>query len=227
MEKNLNIEIDWHAITVLAYGDLLEQGYSTFPIDPLEYHRPGLHILSYQQYEQLAKVAGQPLDSRFQEYIEEGFCVDGLRPGIKLIFYDELKYRPRKDHTLFHEIGHAVCKHKKHGAWEEIVAHFYAAQIRAPNAIINELKNRGYWVTKQLLMEVFGLSDESAQKKMTYLARFPNLHPTEYDQQIVIMFAPYLNRTYPAIISMIADEYESEITDLREDWVYETRRRRL
>lgn len=68
-------------------------------------------------------------------------------------------------HTLWHEIGHIKCGHKKHSEREEIEAHFFAAQANAPNILIKAISQRGYSINVPFLVECFGLSKEAAEKK--------------------------------------------------------------
>ena len=127
----------------------------------------GVMISSYQNY---AKKTGLSMDEiTLGHELEDAFLLKGLRPGLTLILYNKEKYGPRMKHTLWHEIGHVKCDHKKHSEKEEIEAHFFAAQANAPNVLIKTIAKRGYKIDVRFLMECFGLSEEAAQKKMGYL----------------------------------------------------------
>ncbi len=183
-------------ITSLAYEELLNEvkcGY--FPIDLPEHRKDDLIVTSYQKYAELTNTSVYHL--MLGDKYSDGLSWKELRPGVQLLLYDKEKYPPRLRHTFFHEIGHIKCEHKKHGDIEEVEAHFFAAQTLMPNAIISEIKRRGYIINKKLLMQNFGISNEAAENKLAYLDKYPDTHTNHLDEEIILAFENHLNNLFP------------------------------
>ena len=134
------------------------------------------------------------------------------------ILYNKEKYGPRMKHTLWHEIGHIKCGHKKHSEQEEIEAHFFAAQANAPNILIKAISQRGYSINVSFLVECFGLSKEAAEKKMEYLQKYSFNHSNEYDDLVQLQFAQYLNQKYPTKTNHYYDDYFEDMEKERQGW---------
>ena len=157
------MNFDWAKITSLAYLTLLELDIHEFPIPAKKIKCKDVIISSYQKY---AKITGLPIEKiTLGHELEDAFLLKGLRPDVTLILYNKEKYGPRMKHTLWHEIGHIKCGHKKHSEREEIEAQFFAAQANAPNILIKAISQRGYSINVPFLVECFGLSKEAAEKK--------------------------------------------------------------
>lgn len=207
---------EWSKITSLAYLTLLELDIKEFPISSKKIKCKDVMISSYQKY---AKKTGISIDEiTLGHELDDAFLLKGLRPNLTLILYDKEKYGPRMKHTLWHEIGHVKCNHKKHGEHEEIEAHFFAAQANAPNILIKAIANRGYKIDINFLMECFGLSEEAAKKKMTYLNKYSFEHSNEYDDVVLIQFKSYIDKKYPPKIERFYDDYFDELDRERENW---------
>ena len=210
------IMFEWSNITSLAYLTLLELNIQEFPIPAKKIKCKGVMISSYQNY---AKKTGLSMDEiTLGHELEDAFLLKGLRPGLTLILYNKEKYGPRMKHTLWHEIGHVKCDHKKHSEKEEIEAHFFAAQANAPNVLIKTIAKRGYKIDVCFLMEYFGLSEEAAQKKMGYLNKYGFDHSNEYDDIVQMQFANYIDAKYPPKTKYFYDEYYDELDRERESW---------
>jgi len=121
-------------------------------------------------------------------------------------------------HTLWHEIGHIKCGHKRHGEQEEIEAHFFASQTNAPNALIKLIAKRGHTVDANFLVQCFGLSQESAKKKMEYLTKYHFSHANEYDEALQVQFMRFINAKYPQKAKRINDDYHDELEQERKSW---------
>lgn len=210
------IMFEWSKITSLAYLTLLELNIQEFPIPAKKIKCKGVMISSYQNY---AKKTGLSMDEiTLGHELEDAFLLKGLRPGLTLILYNKEKYGPRMKHTLWHEIGHVKCDHKKHSEKEEIEAHFFAAQANAPNVLIKTIAKRGYKIDVRFLVECFGLSEEAAQKKMGYLNKYGFDHSNEYDDIVQMQFANYIDAKYPPKTKYFYDEYYDELDRVRESW---------
>ena len=207
---------EWSKITSLAYLTLLELNIQEFPIPAKKIKCKDVMISSYQKY---AKKTGCSIDEiTLGHELEDAFLLKGLRPGLTLILYDKEKYGPRMKHTLWHEIGHVKCNHKKHGKKEEIEAHFFAAQANAPNILIKTIAKRGYNIDRSFLMDCFGLSGEAAKKKMDYLNEYGFEHTNEYDDIVLMQFKAYIDLKYPPKTQRYFDDYFDELDKERESW---------
>lgn len=207
---------EWSKITSLAYLTLLELDIQEFPIPSKKIKCKDVMISSYQKY---AKKTGLSIDEiTLGHELDDAFLLKGLRPNLTLILYDKEKYGPRMKHTLWHEIGHVKCNHKRHGENEEIEAHFFAAQANAPNILIKTIANRGYKIDINFLMECFGLSEEAAKKKMTYLNKYGFEHSNEYDDVVLMQFKSYIDKIYPPKTKSFYDDYFDELDRERENW---------
>lgn len=175
---------NWKEITSLAYLTLLELNLHEFPIPINKIKCKGVKLISYQEY---AKKTGFTIEEiTLGNELRDAFLLKGLRPDITFILYDKEKFNARIKHTLLHEVGHIKCDHKKHGEKEEIEAHFFAAQANAPNVVIKAIANKGYNIDFKFLMQCFGLSEESAKKKMYYLAKYGFEHSNDFDDVLLV-----------------------------------------
>lgn len=208
-------------LTALAYETLLNQRFSSLPIEPTEYTSDDITIATFQDYSRITGVSMWDLTSDLD--LTDGYVCTGLRPGLKLILYNDAKMEARKNHSLCHEIGHIKAGHNKHGGLEEIEAHFFASQMLVPNALAAEIKRRGYRINIDILISKFGISKEAAEKKMQYLKKFPEIHKNDLDDVILAQFAEFLNSTFPKHISATVYERDLEYEDQRREWAY-TRR---
>ena len=210
------MRFDWAKITSLAYLTLLELDIHEFPIPAKKIRCKDVIISSYQKY---AKITGLPIEKiTLGHELEDAFLLKGLRPDVTLILYNKEKYGPRMKHTLWHEIGHVKCGHKKHGEREEIEAHFFAAQANAPNILIKAISQRGYSINSSFLVECFGLSREAAERKMEYLQKYSFNHCNEYDDLVQLQFAQYLNQKYPPKTNHYYDDYFEDMEKERQGW---------
>ncbi len=207
---------EWDKITSLAYMTLIELNLSSFPIPPNKINCKEVMVVSFQKY---ARLTGATIDEiTCGHEFDDAFLLKGLRPGLTIILYNKDKNDNRLKHTLWHEVGHVKCGHQRHGEKEEIEAHFFASQANAPNVLIRALAKRGNQITTQFLMESFGLSEESAQKKKEYLSKYNFDHKNEFDEIILQQFTEYLNLKYPIKTRHFYDDYFDEREKEREKW---------
>lgn len=210
------MKCDWSEITSLAYLTLLELDLHEFPIPTNKIKCKGVKISSYQKY---ATKTGLTIEEiTLGHEFDDAFLLKGLRPGLTLILYNKEKYGARLKHTLWHEVGHIKCNHKKHSEQEEIEAHFFAAQANAPNILIKTISQRGYSITVPFLMECFGLSEEAAKKKKEYLSRYGFNHTNDYDDLVLMQFSNYIDTKYPPKTPHFYDDYYDDMEKEREKW---------
>ena len=207
---------NWGEITSLAYLSLLELDIQSFPIPAKKIKCKDVKICSYQKYAELTNLSVEQV--ALGNELNDAFLMKGLRPGVKIILYNKAAIDSRLKHSLWHEIGHIKRGHRCHGEKEEIEAHFFAAQANAPNALIRELAKRGYTINASFLMECFGVSVESAEKKMYYLKRFHFEHSNEYDDVVSAQFLDFINTNYPPKTNNFFDDYFDDLENERANW---------
>ena len=210
------MKIQWNDITSEAYKTLIEFGQSSFPLSFDEIHLNNILIVSFREYSR--RTGAHIADFTCNNEYNDALYIGVTRTGISLIIYNTDLYDRRLRHTLLHEIGHVKLYHKKHGAVEEIEAHFFAAQANAPNVIIKAIAQRGYTIDAKLLMDFFGLSRESAEKKMGYLNEYAFAHSNQYDDIILQLFADTLDENFPKIPSSYDDDYYDDMESKRKNW---------
>lgn len=210
------MKFDWEHITLLAYQSIIELKIKEFPIPANKIKCKGVKISSYQKY---SKKTGLALEEITQgNELKDAYLLRELRPGLALILYNKDQIDSRKKHTLWHEIGHIKCGHTAHGDREEIEANFFASQANAPNVLIKGIAKRGYKIDPNFLVNYFGLSRESAQKKMDYLNKYHYNHKNEYDEILQLQFMSFINTNFPPQGRKINDDYYDEMEEERKSW---------
>ncbi len=210
------MKFNWNDITSLAYQTLIELKLTEFPIPPNKIRCKEVKIVSYQKYAQFSGLTVEEITCSGE--LKDAFVMRGLRPGLTMILYNEEQIDSRTKHTLWHEVGHVKCGHTRHGPQEEIEAHFFASQANAPNALIKEIAKKGYSIDSSLLTQYFGLSQESAKKKMEYLNKHHFNHTNEYDEIIQMQFSSFVNKQFPPKGRKIYDDYYDEMEEERSGW---------
>lgn len=210
------MQCDWNRITSSAYLSLLELNLNSFPINPKKFKFKGVRIASFQKYSEITGLTVEEITCNRE--LDDAFVLKGLREGVTLILYNKNKYGSRVKHSLLHEVGHIKLNHKKHGAQEEIEAHFFASQMNAPNVLLREISRRGHRVDALALKQHFELSDESAVKKQDYLKRHSFEHSNDFDDVILSQFSMWLNQKFPLKAKHVDDDYFYEMEREREGW---------
>lgn len=98
-----------------------------------------------------------------------------------IIFYnDKLGYK-RRDCSITHDFGHIIYKHplltkeellridpKIYGKYEK-EAFFFYAQAKMPDQILRYFENMGFNVDFKFIMKYFGVTEDSAKKRVSFL----------------------------------------------------------
>lgn len=86
--------------------------------------------------------------------------------------------------TLAHEIGHIYLGHTEDGSIEEIEAHFFAAQLFMPEYSIYMMREEHGPVSKNDLIEIFGVSPNAAKKRIRTMNRKGCFRASSIDKEI-------------------------------------------
>lgn len=124
-----------------------------------------------------------------------GSCVikyDNL--DLYVVLYDEDEPNERKKHWgIAHEIGHIYLGHTKDGEKEEIEAHFFAAQIVAPEIVLLYYAQRnGGKLMPNDIYSNFNCSFQAATKRIKTLKTYCWSNTT-YDKKLLSNFKPLVD----------------------------------
>ena len=116
----------------------------------------------------------------------------------QIILYDDsIDNEPRKHWGIIHELGHAVLKHPCDSSPHEIEAHFFAAQLVAPEIVLIEILRRQGKITVSDLYHNFNVSYEAAEKRIHTLINRSCYNEDEIDKQLLEKFMPIIDREIP------------------------------
>lgn len=101
-----------------------------------------------------------------------------------VLFNNELTNKKRLNWTLAHEIGHIHLGHTKDEDIEEVEAHFFASQLLMPEYTIHMIGVERGKVTSDDLVELFGVSDESARKRIKTMNKKSGVSYSNIDIEI-------------------------------------------
>lgn len=146
----------------------------------------------------------------------------------KIIFYNESELKERIKFSILHEYGHYKLSHnldtkdeEEYKAYE-LETNYFAAQLLMPEQLLREIQNRGIRPNKQLLIDLFGVSNEAAEKRLNTLEKNLKLSDEEklFDDIIVNKYKDWLNKKVPLNNSMdlFLDDFERQKE--REKWLY-------
>lgn len=172
---------------------LLQQDLDSLYIDVRRFKLPtNYYIESMQNFCQMTGADIEEL-----RRINEGACL--LRPDAhnRIILYDdELSNEQRKHWGIVHELGHALLGHTSDDRDSEVEAHFFAAQIVAPEIVLCEIAKRQGSLSSNELLGVFNISAEAAAKRIRTLNRRCGYNSAQIDLQLLDKFSPVLEREF-------------------------------
>ena len=141
--------------------------------------------------------------------------------GAYIIFYnqDEPKYRVR--FSIIHEFAHYIFGHKMNlesddslYSKQELEANCFAAQILMPEQILRECTKRGKILTADFIQKSFGVSKESAEKRLHTLAKshfdWRSREEKEFDDIIVQKYSSILNKIAPQKVNFYDFDYDMQ-----------------
>lgn len=192
-------------VTKTAYEFLLEYGYDRFPISPfkvLEDISEHVRCLSWSDARTILK-SKDPF--HLHEINAEARTIRRRDNGLYFIIYDDMTVNSsdRISWTIMHEIGHIVLGHlidfgetcldrggltKKDYGTLEVEAHYFAAEVLMPTAILKYFRD----ITIEEISLLFGVSEEAAKKKHNRVFATNYLPTTIYEDKLIRNFYDFL-----------------------------------
>lgn len=149
--------------------------------------------------------------------------------GIYYVLYnDGIENEGNHRFTLCHELGHIILNHnldKPNDKIQEIEADTFAAELLMPEAIIQEIINRGYNIINEVYLDnLFNASHQASCIRIDNFKKLPEWHGryTDYDSIANVQFKSYLDKNFPDRRKYDYDlDTELEEQSQRDKWLYE------
>lgn len=164
---------DFDKAEILARKIRLQQTHNNLSLNVLEMEFD-LPII-FETFKNYSRITNTPISTLTAKgRLKEGYTI--CRNGIYIVLYDSgFLFEERLNWTLAHEVGHIYLNHNKDGNKEEVEAHWFAAELLAPELIIRKISNYRNNVGKELdafdIREIFHISYEAAIKRVNSLNR--------------------------------------------------------
>lgn len=170
---------------------LLQQEINTLHIDVRNFHLPSNIIIdTIQNY---CALTNTPVSNFNTKGHGEAYTV--RYEGKSIILYDDsISYEPRKHWGIAHELGHVYLGHTVDNREAEIEAHYFAAQLVAPEIVLYNMAWRQGHLYGYELPEHFNISWEAAEKRVSCLNRRYCYNYGENDKLLEARFAPILDK---------------------------------
>ncbi len=183
---------DFDAAKCAAVSLLLQQPITELNFDVRKFHfNRKILIDSIQRYSQI--VNRKP--SEFMGDGIEGTYNVNLSNGYSLILYDDSCPNTRRKHWgIVHEIGHIYREHTEDSRNNEIEAHFFAAELVAPEVALLYLAEKLGTVTVDDIYQLFNISYEAAYKRIRTLHNKHFYDANPLDRELLYKLKPLLNQ---------------------------------
>lgn len=180
----------------------------------------GIKCCSYKRAKQYQNLDIESFGSKSAVLIEQ----DSKR----IIFYNETESKQRIRFSIIHEYGHDKLAHnldtKDENLYKkyEVETNYFAAQLLMPEQLIRQIQLRGMKITKELLMDLFEVSEMAAEKRIITLNKKFVLTEEEkyFDDLIIQKYENWLNSKVPQGINFLNDFFDEERQRERELWKY-------
>lgn len=129
----------------------------------------------FETFENYSHITSIPI----QTLTVNGLLKDGYtlcKNGVYIILYSkENSYDERLNWTLAHEVGHIYLNHENDDSKEEIEAHWFAAELLAPEIIIRAIARQRNEIGIKLnvfdIQELFHISYKASKKRVSSINR--------------------------------------------------------
>lgn len=148
--------------------------------------------------------------------------------GIYYVLYnDGIESEGNHRFTLCHELGHIILEHdlsRPDDKIQEAEANAFAAELLMPEAIVQEMINRGYSIVNEASLDaLFNASYQASCIRVDEFKKLPEWHGryTDYDSIVNVQFKNYLDKYFPKRKSSYYDiDNELETQKERDSWLY-------
>ncbi len=142
----------------------LRQKQTSFALDikGMTFDKP-IVIDTYQNYAYLTGITSDMLSPTKQ--LKDGYTI--ISEDLYIVLYnDEIMNQEHLNWTLAHEIGHIYLEHTKDGSKEEVEAHWFAAELLAPEVLIRHIMYKEeITLSPHMIREMFEISKEASEKR--------------------------------------------------------------
>lgn len=153
-------------------------------IQKLDYGEKTIIFDTIQNYALLTHSPLKLFLSEKNDILKDG-CTLVLGDNSYLVLYNaDTTYWEHLNWTLAHEIGHIYLDHTEDGPIEEIEAHFFAAQLFMPEYSIRMIQREHGIVKASDLIEIFGVSQEAAERRINTMRRLHSYKVSAIDRSI-------------------------------------------
>ena len=183
---------DFDAAKSAAVNLLLQQSITELNFDVRKFHFDRKILIdSIQRYSRI--VNRNP--SEFMGDGIEGTYNVNLSNGYSLILYDDSCPNARRKHWgITHEVGHVYREHTEDSRNNEIEAHFFAAELVAPEVALLYLAEQLGNVTVDDIYQLFNISYEAAYKRIRTLCNKRFFDANQIDSELLYKLKPLLNQ---------------------------------
>lgn len=144
----------------------LFQSYNDLNLDvrTMEFDMP-IVIDTYQNYASITGINVKQLEP--DKSLEDGYTI--ICDDLYLVLYNaDFSSYEHLNWTLAHEIGHIYLGHDTDGTSQEVEAHWFAAELLAPESIIRNMAKK-IPIMWDNIHDLFGLSFTAANKRIDTL----------------------------------------------------------
>lgn len=183
---------DFDAAKYAAANLLLQQNITQLRFDIRQFHFDRKIIIdSIQRYSQITH---RPPSDFMGDGIEGVYNVN-LSNGYALILYDDTCSNSRRKHWgIVHEVGHIYREHIDDSSANEVEAHFFAAELVAPEAALLYLAERLGKVTVDDVYHLFNISYEAACRRIRTLKHKYFFDASALDKKLLCKLRPWLDQ---------------------------------
>lgn len=182
---------DFNRAQDTATALLIQQNLCSLHIDVRDFCLPSNVIIDSIQ--NFCECTGRPL-SDFNTQNFDGACTIKYEGKSLILYDDDIFYEPRKHWGIAHELGHVYLGHTNDDRNSEIEAHFFAAQLVAPEIVLLNMAKRQGHLFGYELPEHFNISWQAAEKRVSCLIRRCSYSYGKNDRLLETRFSPILDR---------------------------------
>ncbi len=141
-----------------------------------------IYFFSIQEYCEATDTKLTDFISKANQCLVDG-CTIKYGEFYFILHNDKPQCKEHLNWTRAHEIGHIYLNHNKDEDLEEVEAHFFAAQLLMPEYTLRQASSH-FKLDCSTIMDVFGVSEEAALKRMNTLSKKWFFNPSAKDKYI-------------------------------------------